>query len=105
ALLTRFLRAEGDPPPESAPSDVHPRFEGWIRMAHAGEWQRLVQALLYDSGLLYREAIEPEGERRVMDFIHLGQNIVREALRENFPLEGLVAWLRQLRAEKPDPEE
>ncbi len=98
ALLTRFFRAEGDPPPARPPDSPHPLFEEWIRLAERRRWQRLFHSLQYRSGLLYRESLREDADRRIMDFIHVGQNLVQEALRENFSLAALVQRLKDLRA-------
>jgi exodeoxyribonuclease V beta subunit len=105
ALLTRFFRAAGDPAPTAPPADVHPAFDAWKRFADRRQWQRLFQAMLYQTGLLYRESLEPDGERRVMDFMHVGQNLVREALKENLSLTALAQRLREWKEETPDAEE
>ena len=105
ALLTRFFRAEGDPVPGAPPGDLHPVFESWRRLADQRKWQRLIRGMLYDTGLLYRESLQPDGERRVMDFLHLGQNLVRDALKENLSLQALVQRLREGYSEIPDEED
>lgn len=105
ALLTRFFRAPEDPLPHAPPSDIHPSFERWRRLADQRKWQRLIHAMLYDTGLVYRESLEPDGERRVMDFQHLGQNLVRDALKENLSLGALVERLKEGYAELPDEED
>lgn len=105
ALLTRFLRAEGDPPPSRPPAAPHPLFEAWLRLAARRRWQRLFHSLLNKSGLLYRECFRPDADRSLMDFTHIGQNLVQEALRENLGLPGLVQRLRDLRAAPAGAEE
>jgi exodeoxyribonuclease V beta subunit len=105
ALLTRFFRAPADPPPAGLPSQVHPAFEGWSRLAQGRKWQRLFHSLLYGTGLLNREALESDGERRVMDFLHLAQNLTQEALRDNLSLAALTQRLGELREEIADGEE
>jgi exodeoxyribonuclease V beta subunit len=98
ALLTRFFRAEGDAPPARPPESPHPLFEEWIRLAERRRWPRLFHSLQYRSGLLYRESLRGDADRSIMDFIHVGQNLVQEAVRENFNLAALVQRLKDLRA-------
>lgn len=98
ALLTRFFRAPGDPPPDRPPETPHPLFEDWLRLASRRRWQKLFHSLQYRSGLLYRETLGEEPDRRIMDFIHVGQNLVQEAIRENLNLGALVQRLKDLRA-------
>ena len=98
ALLSRFFRAAGDAAPASLPGNPHPLFEDWSRMAAHRRWQRLFQSLLYQTGLLYRESLEADGDRRIMDFLHLGQNLVQEALGRNLDLPALVQHLRESRS-------
>jgi exodeoxyribonuclease V beta subunit len=98
ALLTRFFRAEGDPPPARPPASPHPLFEEWLRLAARRRWQRLFHSLLHKSGLLYRECFRPDADRAIMDYTHIGQNLVQEAIRENLGLPALVQRLRDLRA-------
>ncbi len=98
ALLTRFFRAESEAPPARPPDSPHPLFEEWIRLAEHRRWQRLFHSLQYRSGLLYRESFHEDADRRIMDFTHIGQNLVQEALRENLGLAGLVQRLKDLRA-------
>jgi exodeoxyribonuclease V beta subunit len=105
ALLTRFFRADGDAPPARAPESPHPLFEEWTRLAGRRRWQRLFHSLLYKTGLLYRESLREDGDRRIMDFIHIGQNLVREALSKNLSLPALVLRLRDLRAAPPGADE
>ena len=105
ALLTRFFRAPGDPPSTPAPGGAHPRFEEWARLAAGRQWQRLFHSLLYRTGLLYRESLEEDGDRRIMDLVHIAQNLVLEALREDYTLAGLVQRLRDLRSQAPGEEE
>jgi exodeoxyribonuclease V beta subunit len=101
ALLTRFFRAPGDPPPDRPPETPHPLFEEWLRLAARRRWQKLFHSLQYRSGLLYRESLGEEPDRRIMDFIHVGQNLVQEAIRENLNLGALVQRLKDLRAAAP----
>lgn len=105
ALLTRFLRAEGDPPPARPPASPHPLFEEWQRLAARRRWQRLFHSLLYKSGILYRECFRADADRGIMDLTHIGQNLVQEAIRENLGLPGLVQRLRDLRAAPAGAEE
>ncbi|MDB5105117.1 MAG: recB [Fibrobacteres bacterium] len=98
ALLTRFFRADGDAPPERPPESTHPLFEEWTRLAGRRRWQRLFHSLLYRTGLLYRESLHEDGDRRIMDFTHIGQNMVQEAIGQNLGLSALVQRLRDLRA-------
>jgi len=105
ALLTRFLRAEGDPPPARPPASPHPLFEAWQRLAARRRWQRLFHSLLYKSGILYRECFRPDADRSIMDLTHIGQNLVQEAIRENLGLPSLVQRLRDLRAAPAGAEE
>ncbi|MDQ3002736.1 MAG: UvrD-helicase domain-containing protein [Fibrobacterota bacterium] len=105
ALLTRFFRADGDAPPTRAPESPHPLFEEWIRLASRRRWQRLFHCLLYKTGLLYRESLHEDSDRRIMDFTHIGQNLVREALSKNLSLPALVLRLRDLRAAPPGADE
>ena len=101
ALLTRFFRAPGDPPPDRPPETPHPLFEEWLRLSARRHWQKLFHSLQYRSGLLYRESLGEEPDRRIMDFIHVGQNLVQEAIRENLNLGALVQRLKDLRAAAP----
>ena len=105
ALLTRFFRAAGDAPPDRPPATPHTLFETWIRLAARRRWQRLFHSLLYRSGLLYREAFLPVADRSIMDFTHIGQNLVRDALADNLGMEGLVQRLRDLCAAPKGAEE
>jgi exodeoxyribonuclease V beta subunit len=105
ALLTRFFRCEGDPPPAGPPEAPHPLFADWLLLAERRRWQRLFHALQYRTGLLYRESLGEDADRRIMDFIHIGQNLVQEAARENLDLAGLVQRLRDLRAMEPGGDE
>ncbi|HKP97309.1 MAG TPA: 3'-5' exonuclease, partial [Fibrobacteria bacterium] len=105
ALLTRFFRAAGDAPPARPPESPHPLFEEWTRLADRRRWQRLFHSLLYRTGLLYRESLEEDGDRRIMDFTHIGQNLVQEAIGRNLGLSGLVQHLRDLRAAAPGADE
>ncbi len=97
ALLTRFFRAEGDPAPERPPATPHSLFEGWLALAARRRWQRLFHSMLYGSGMLYREALRPDADRAIMDFLHLGENLVREAIAGNLDLAGLVQRLKDMR--------
>ncbi|MEO7426974.1 MAG: UvrD-helicase domain-containing protein, partial [Fibrobacteria bacterium] len=105
ARLTRFFRAEGDAPPARPPDSPHPLFEEWLRLAERRRWARLFHSLQYRSGLLYRESFHEDADRRIMDFTHIGQNLVQEALRENLGLAGLVQRLKELRAAPPGIDE
>src|SRR5690606_24548565 len=105
ALLTRFFRDPDRAPPGSPPSDIHPAFEAWKRLADRRQWQRLIHSMLHRTGLLYPENLEAAGDRRAMDFIHVGQNLVREALRDNLSLAALVQRFKEWRKERPDPDE
>lgn len=98
ALLTRFFRATGDAPPAGPPAGTHPWFDEWSRLADRREWQRLFHSLLYRTGLLHRESLEEDGDRRIMDFLHIAQNLVIEALAGGHSLPALVQRLRDLRA-------
>lgn len=105
ALLTHFFRTPGSAALGAPPAEVHPAFEGWLELAARRRWQRLFHELLYGTGLLYRECLDGDGDRRVMDFLHVGQNLVQEALRENLSLAALAQRLRDLRLETPDAED
>ena len=105
ARLTRFFRAPGGAPLAHPPDAPHPLFEEWIRLAGQRRWQRLFHSLQYRSGLLYRESFHEDADRRLMDFTHIGQNLVQEALRENLGLAGLVQRLKDLRAAAPGGDE
>ncbi len=98
ALLTRFFRFEKDAPSSHPPESPHFLFEEWVQLAETRKWQTLFHAMQYRSGLLFRESLEVDADRRIMDFIHVGQNLVQIALAENLALGGLVQQLRDLRA-------
>ena len=97
ALLTRFFRASGDAPLPGLPESIHPLFEEWTRLAERRRWQRLFHSLWFRTGILYRESLEPDGDRRIMDLIHVGQNLVRDALARNLGINGVAQSLRDLR--------
>ena len=105
ALLSRFFRSNGDNLPSRAPEDPHPMFEKWGLLAHRRRWQGLFHSLFYDTGLLYRESLEQDGDRRIMDFLHIGENLTQEALSQNLSLSSLVQKLRDLRAARADMDE
>ncbi len=97
ALLTRFFRYAGVAPAQGLPENTHPFFESWSQWAERKHWQRLFHAMLYRTGILYRASLEPDGDRVIMDFQHIGQNLVQEALSQSLDLAGLVRTLRELR--------
>lgn len=105
AMLTRFFRSEDVPTLSAPPAEVHPSFEAWTGFAERRQWQRLFHDLLYGTGILYRESLDGDGDRLVMDCQHVAQNLVQEALRENLSLGALVQRLRDLRREVPDAED
>lgn len=105
ALMTRFFRAAGDRLPQGPPSETHPWFDEWSRLADRRQWQRLFHSLLYRTGLLDRESLEEDGDRRIMDFLHIAQNLVLESLAKGYSLPALVQRLRDLRADSGGDDE
>ncbi len=97
ALLTRFFRYAGVATTQGLPENTHPFFESWSQWAERKHWQRLFHSMLYRTGILYRASLEPDGDRVIMDFQHIGQNLVQEALSQSLDLAGLVRTLRDLR--------
>ncbi len=95
-LLTAFFRPPGDLHVD-IPSTPPPQLETWLGWAQAGKWQKLFHALRFDSGLFYRLSLEEDGDRRIMDFDQVAENLVLEALAKNLDLSGLVDRLRELR--------
>jgi exodeoxyribonuclease V beta subunit len=97
ALITRFFRV----PPEALLMNedlpiAHPArelFGRWCSLAAQKQWSRLFQSLLNESGLAYREAGAPEGERALANFRYIFQTLEQAAYGGNLDLVGVIEAL------------
>jgi exodeoxyribonuclease V beta subunit len=110
ALLSRFF---GRTPRELAerPAEVEQatreHFERWRELCRERRWARLFHALLEDTGLAFREAGQPDGDRRLANFRQLFHDLVGLAEREALDVVGLREQLdlRRRRSVAVDSEE
>ncbi len=86
-------------------TEIATLFEKWNRLATQSRWRRLFHSLLYDTGLLYRICALPDGDRRVMNYLQLTQNLTQEAMRKHFDLSTLLDWYRRRRRSEGNSEE
>ncbi len=105
ALCSRFFRADDDPLPAADASWEPPVWSRWQAWAEARDWPRLFQHLLRDTGLVVREAREPDGDRRVKNWRRLAAVSATIAESNRFDLPELARWWRQRLSGRDDEED
>jgi len=94
ALLSRFfgvaLEELHDYDGMAVQHPVRQLFASWVGLCRRREWPRLFRSLMADTGLMYREAREADGERRVTNYQQVIEDLVDEAFRRNMDIVGLV---------------
>ena len=83
---------------------THPlwvRLETWRALAVKRRWPAFFQALLEESGVLAREIGQPDGDRRVANYLQLAEMLQRAALAEGLDALALAERAQDLRATAP----
>ncbi len=101
ALLTRFFPVAVeelelvDELPYEHP--VRRLLRRWHEYAEQRQWPRLFQSVLEDTGILFRENTESDGDRRLTNYRHILQDLEQTAYEENLDFAQLVDRLRNYR--------
>ncbi len=88
ALMTRFFNISLEDlwKYEELPAThkIKKLFEKWIILSSKRKWPELFRSILVDTGVIYRDAEEVDGERRITNYQHILQNLETEAYAKNF---------------------
>ncbi|HEV3079662.1 MAG TPA: UvrD-helicase domain-containing protein [Gemmataceae bacterium] len=106
ALLTRFFRIRPDQlsaceqlPPRH---DVRAFFDRWLELAEKRDWAQLFQAIGRDTGVLFHDLEQPDGERRLANFRLILQTLAQAAYAQDLDLLGILELLRDKRRSSED---
>jgi exodeoxyribonuclease V beta subunit len=69
----------------------------WEDLASRRHWPGLFRAILDDTGVIYRAAGDPDGERRITNYQHILQELHRDARARNLDFEDVVNRLNNCR--------
>jgi exodeoxyribonuclease V beta subunit len=69
----------------------------WEDLAARRHWSRLFRSILDDTGVIYRAARDPDGERRITNYQHILQELHRDARARNLGFEDVVNHLNNCR--------
>ncbi len=107
ALLTRFFGKDetelgdyGSLQPDHAISQL---FEKWRAYADDKKWHKLFQSIFKETGILYREGLYPDGQRRVSNYNQVAWHLMTEVTNESSTLSGITGKLRNLIRDEIDP--
>ena len=92
ALLSRFfgyLPHELAAQPAAVEQATREPFENWRELCRRRRWAELFRSLLEDTGLACREALQPDGDRRLANYRQLFQELGRLAESEALDVAGL----------------
>ncbi|MBT3286185.1 MAG: UvrD-helicase domain-containing protein [Victivallales bacterium] len=92
ALLSRFFgRTPGElaQNPAGVEHETRGYFERWRERCRERRWSLLFRSLLEDTGLVFREALEPDGDRRLANYRQLFQELAALAERQSLDVAGL----------------
>ncbi len=92
ALLSRFfgyLPHELAAQPAAVEQATREPFENWRELCRRRRWPELFRSLLEDTGLACREALQPDGDRRLANYRQLFQELARLAESETLDVAGL----------------
>ncbi|NCC60966.1 MAG: hypothetical protein EOM12_08480 [Verrucomicrobiae bacterium] len=105
ALMTRFFTTS----PEHisvhallADPEVKQHVMRWTTYCSKRQWPQLFESLLMDTGLIFREGLHPNKDRRLANFEHLFQELTQAAYEQNLEISGLYALLEQRRCNSSD---
>jgi exodeoxyribonuclease V beta subunit len=65
----------------------------WHEWAYSKKWSILFQSLMEDSGLIFRESIKPDWERKYTNYCQILEHLHEKAYHQNLDLRGLTALL------------
>ncbi len=85
AALTRFFSLDD--------GDMAHILAAWRALAAARNWPMLFEGMMTDTGLLIREALQDDGERRIANWRQIFAELACEADRSSLDIHGLVANL------------
>ncbi len=71
------------------------QLEAWLQACDERDWSRLFRAMLYESGLLYREARRSDGERRLANYLQITEELEEAALQQGLDIKGIHDLLTQ----------
>jgi exodeoxyribonuclease V beta subunit len=105
ANMTNFHKALLTPFFDFAPEDLYSAEElapghlvkrilfQWHEWAFSRKWSILFQSLMEDSGLIFRESIKPDWERKYTNYCQVLEHLQEKVYRQNLDLRGLIALL------------
>ncbi|OHD27334.1 MAG: hypothetical protein A2Y34_15795 [Spirochaetes bacterium GWC1_27_15] len=98
ALLTRFFEIDIDKIENyeniSVDSEVKKLFLKWDYFSEKKQFSRLFQSIMEETGILYRDIKEIDGERRITNYYHILQNLENEAQKNNLDILDIVDILK-----------
>ncbi len=109
ALLTQFFNVPA--PALEHYAELPPQYpakkllQTWNEYAEARRWAPLVQSILEDTGILFRENVVSGGDRRLTNYRHILHDLEQAAQLQNLDFSELLDVLRNYRqevAELPD---
>ncbi len=94
---TRFftLDISSDSHAHAKPQELRAQLERWLALAEQRAWSQLFRGLLYESGLLYREAQAVDGERRLANYLQITEELEEAALQQGLDSKGIYDLLTQ----------
>lgn len=75
---------------------MHPArqlLHAWTYYAESGQWSRLFQSLMEDSGLIYRQSENPQWDRIQTNYNQMFEILETQAIQKNLDFRGLTALL------------
>jgi len=107
AMLTRFFVTGGqngetsadrtDAPGIVAGARAEQLLASWSRMCRERRWPAFFEAILHDTGLLAREAMQPDADRRITNWRQACYELAREASAGSLSLPALISSLERRR--------
>ena len=92
ALLSRFFARtprELAQDPVAVEQEVRGHFERWRELCRDRRWSALFRSLLEDTGLVYRETLATDGDRRLANYRQLFQELASLAETQSLDVAGL----------------
>ncbi len=98
ALISRFFTAtaaEAATHNLAGDASFRAQLEQWLAYCHNHDWPKLFNALLYGTGLLFRDIRIPDGERRVANYLQICDELQDAAFNQGLDINGLAVLLGQ----------
>ncbi len=83
---------------------IKSKFEKWKEFAALKKWQKLFSSLMEDSGILYRQILYPDGNKRISAYRQIIQYLLEFVAYEAEGLEDFIVVLRRLIRQEVSPE-